>query len=124
MFAPLLAADPSFQPTWDAFVDEWKDEPELPNYLALSMLADHLIDRLEDDDTSRFDAVFEVVERWQTDGDPYVREAAIIGLLEGIQNILLSRRKTLDLFDPWLRPESKRDWERVIRFWVEGRVVT
>jgi hypothetical protein len=46
MFEPLLAADPSFQPRWTEFLADWCDEPDLPLYLALSSLAEHLLEPL------------------------------------------------------------------------------
>lgn len=57
-----------------------------------------------------------MVERWHREGDSYVKEAATIGLLEGIQNIAGNR------FDPkrfacWLKAESKRWWDKLNRFW-------
>src|SRR5687767_14704971 len=88
MFDPLLDADPSFLPHWRAFLAEYCDEPDLPLYLALSPLAEHLIERLGRGDTKGFNDIFDVVERWHVDGDAYVREAATIGLLESIQNQL------------------------------------
>ena len=34
MMAPIIAASPSFVPTWQAFVEEWQDDPNgLPYYL-------------------------------------------------------------------------------------------
>ena len=88
MFEPLLVADPSFKLRWDEFKTEWADEPEPPLYLALGSLAEHLLERLGRGDTGGFDGIFAVVERWHTEGDAYVREAASIGLLESLQNQL------------------------------------
>jgi hypothetical protein len=81
MFDPLLLADPSFVPVWNAFTAEWKDEAQLPQYEALSALARHLIQKLECGDTANFESTFGVVELWHVAGDQYVREAATIGLL-------------------------------------------
>jgi len=82
MFEPLLVADPSFQPRWTEFTTEWSDEPDLPLYLALGSLAEHILARLKVADTGGFEDIFAVVERWHTEGDAYVSEAASIGLLE------------------------------------------
>src|SRR5579863_6287654 len=101
MFEPLLQADPTFGPVWDAFLCEWKDEDEQPFYLALADLARHLIGRLERGETAVFDAVFDVVERWHLQGDSYVKEAASVGLLEGLQNGKLHRRSRPSDFEPW-----------------------
>lgn len=117
MFRPLLRADPTFEPVWLAFLSEWENEKEQPLYLALADLARHLIGRLERGDTIVFDAVFDVVERWDVHGDSYVKEAASIGLLEDLQNGNLHHRTHPSDFQSWLRPESKRWWDKLNRFW-------
>jgi hypothetical protein len=86
MFTPLLAADPSFLPHWQDFLDDWRDEAELPEYLALGTLAEHLAQRLRRGDVEGFEAIFAVVEDWHLYGDAYVRQAATIGLLEALLN--------------------------------------
>lgn len=121
MFEPLLDACPSFRPTWDAFVTEWSDEGELPQYLALTELARHLVGMLEAGDTAGLRQVFQVVEAWHLDGDPYVREAAKIGLLEDLQNGHLHEGSTCaDDFVPFLLPETKFWWSKVNDFWERG----
>ena len=125
MFDPLLAVDPGFEPTWRAFVAEWREEGEgeLPIYLALADLARHLVGKLEKQDTATFGAVFAVVEDWHLRGDAYVREAAAIGLLEDLQNTNLHRGTQPSDFIPWLRPESRRWWDKVERFWSDGVLI-
>lgn len=108
MFEPLLEADPSFQPRWVAFLEEWADEPEPPLYLALWSLARHMAEHLEVGRASPLDRTFEVVERWHVDGDAFVSEAATIGLLESLR----SRD-----FEQWMRPETLRWWQKLDRFW-------
>ncbi|WP_245309944.1 hypothetical protein [Rhizobium sp. R339] len=118
MFEPLLEADPSFREKWERFQNEYRSEDELPLYLALSDFARHLIENLETGNTLRFDGIFDVVERWHVDGDPYVQEAATIGLLEDLQNTNLHREKTCpEDFLPWLRPATRVWWARVHEFW-------
>ncbi|MEP7006666.1 MAG: hypothetical protein ABI810_11840 [Sphingomonas bacterium] len=121
MFEPLLVADPSFQPAWERFCDEWRDEEvELPNYLALCDLARHLIGKLAAGETEAFPAVFDVVERWHVEGDPYVQEAATIGLLEDLQNEALHHTTRPGEFERWLRPVSRKFWARVAQYWADG----
>ncbi|MFA6113116.1 MAG: hypothetical protein WC729_03970 [Sphingomonas sp.] len=130
MFELLLVADPSFRSRWDAFLAEWSEEEEtkedgLPLYLAQDSLAEHLIQRLGAGDTDGFDAVFDVVERWHVEGDAYVSEAASIGLLESLQNQLggddrrYKTRKGVRAsdFERWLRPETRKWWDKLYRFW-------
>lgn len=117
MFDPLLAADPSFHPRWAEFLREWEDDPPPPIYLALSSLAEHLLDRLRDGDTHGFDRVFAVVEQWHTTGDAYVSEAASVGFLEAVQNLSGGGHGRVTTVEPWLGPVSKRWWDKLDRFW-------
>jgi hypothetical protein len=118
MFEPMLVACPIFLPAWRAFLNEWEDsKEELPYYLALGDLAHHLVEQLDAGATQNFEAVFDVVERWHCEGDPYVKEAATIGLLESIQNISLNSGIDPRRFEFWLKPESKRYWDKLNRVW-------
>ena len=120
MFEPLLQADRSFAPLWRAFLEEWKDEREPPLYLALANAARHLVGQLKAGDTEKFQAVFDVVERWHLEGDTYVRTAASLGLLEDLQNTSLHEGTSPTAFEPWLRPESRRWWNKVDGYWTRG----
>ena len=116
MMEPMLDACPSFRPAWEEFVEEWKSEPEMPLYLALSELARHLIARLEARDAATLSRAFAVVERWHLEGDAYVQEAATIGLLEDLQNTNLHGKTTPKQFEPLLLLESLRAWRELDRF--------
>jgi hypothetical protein len=125
MVQPMLAACPSFIPTWREFIAEWKDDRAGPPlYVALGDLARHLVELLQQGKTEQFDAIFDVVERWHREGEHYVREAATVGLLEGIQNAAEYRGVDPSVFEPWLRPESKRWWDKLNLFWGEGTLMT
>ena len=87
-------------------------------------LARRLIEQLAHGETARFNAVFDVVERWHLDGDQYVREAATIGLLEDLQNLSLPTRTRPSDFEPWLRPVTKKAWDKVEHFWSKGEPIT
>lgn len=117
MFVPLLKADPSFDPKWQAFCETWRGVADRPMYVALSELARHLIGKLAAQETGAFDAVFEVVERWLAEGDEYVRGAASVGLIEDLQNTSLHATTTPSDFTRWLGPEALHAWKRVAAFW-------
>ena len=117
MFEPMLAADPSFQPRWTEFTTEWNDESGAPLYLALGSLAEHILARLKGGDTEGFEDIFAVVERWHTEGDAYVGEAASIGLLESLQNLSGGSDRETATVESWLGPESRRWWDKLDRFW-------
>ncbi len=125
MFEPLLVALPSFQAQWDDLLREWSDgEGGLPHYLALSSLARHLVELLARGQDAQLRAAFEVVEQWNVAGDAYVKDAATVGLLEVLQNHNLHEGTDPEQFRRFLGPESQRWWDKVIRFWSEGRLLS
>ena len=65
--------------------------------------------------------MFEAIERLHLEGDEYVREAATIGALEGIQNVAGNDGIDPEEFVIYLRPESLRWWGQLNEFW-EGRI--
>lgn len=121
MFEPLLQACPLFRVEWDSFRHEWNGEENPPLYLLIFQLAEHLITKLGVGDTDRFNDVFNVVERWIVEGDDYVRNAAIVGLIEDLQNLDLHRVTRPEDFLPWLGPQSASWWKKVDAFWTDGR---
>jgi hypothetical protein len=121
MMEVLVEACRSFRPAWERFVAEWADKgPDLPHYLALAEFARHLVTMLERADTANLFRVFQVVERLHLDGDPYVREAATVGLLEDLQNRNLHTVTDPEQFRAFLLPESRRWWDKLADFWDRG----
>jgi hypothetical protein len=57
-----------------------------------------------------------VIERLHTDGDDFVREAATIGLLEGIQNTWGHGGVDPELFAKHLLPVSRKWWDELNAF--------
>ena len=103
---------------------EWKDETDLPEYLALSDLARHLITMLERNETEGLRAVFRVVEDWHLEGEHYVKEAATVGLLEDLQNTNLHEGNTCpEYFIEFLLPETRFWWFKVVDFWEKGILI-
>ncbi|MGC4064827.1 MAG: hypothetical protein QM784_09315 [Polyangiaceae bacterium] len=123
MMSLMVDACPSFQNVWEQFLQEWRDEPELPVYIALGQLASHLVTMLATGDTSRFAEIFAVVERWHLEGNAYVREAATVGVLEGLQNENLHSGTNPAQFEQFLLPESRKWWTKVKRFWDHGEII-
>ncbi|MER8369978.1 hypothetical protein [Mesorhizobium sp. M0306] len=70
----------------------------------MSKLALHLIHNLEVGETDRFSDIFDLVERWNVEGNRHVREAAT-----GCSKICRTRACIAahpDDLRPWLRPQS------------------
>jgi hypothetical protein len=119
MMPVLLDACPSFRPAWEAFLAEWAESADdLPLYLALAEFARHLIGMLERSGTASLPAIFRAVERLQVEGEHYVREAVVVGLLEDLQNLNLHEHSTdPEQFRPFLGPKSVAAWDELYRFW-------
>jgi hypothetical protein len=67
--------------------------------------------------TAPFDRIFAVVERWHTEGDAYVAEAASIGLLESLQNQSGGSDRKADTVERWLGPKAYYCWKKLDRYW-------
>src|SRR5205807_466656 len=118
MIPVLLDACPSFAPAWQEFLAEWWGEDDLPLYNAFGDLARHLIGLVERGDMAELPAVFRVVGRWHLEGDLYVRTAATVGLLEGLQNLNLHEHGTDPAhFRAMLGPESLQCWDELAASW-------
>ena len=122
--AALVVACPSFEPEWQRFCDEWRDEEELPLYVSLGDFARHIIGMLSRGDTARFPAIFDTIEQLHVDGDDYVREAATIGILESLQNLNLHSTTEPEQFRPYLHTYSERWWDKLYDFWENGTLLT
>jgi len=116
MFEPLIAACPSFAGRWQAFLDESEGRDPL-YYVALGRFAHHLVERYQQGEIGDFPAIFAAIERLHVEGDAWVREAATIGLLEGIQNNSGNCGVEPGVFREWLLPETERWWNNLNGFW-------
>lgn len=105
----LVEACPSFH-----------SEEELP-YVALGDFARHLLSLHQSHQTDAFPSVARVIEQLHIEGDQYVREAATIGLLEGIQNVWGNNEVDPELFTRYLLPESRKWWDELNAFWCGER---
>jgi hypothetical protein len=125
MMGVLLDACPSFRPTWASWLAEWMGSADdLPLYLALAEFARHLIGMLERSGAASLPAIFQAVERLQVEGEHYVREAAVVGLLEDLQNLNLHEHGTdPEQFRPFLGPESAAAWDELYGFWHQVGVL-
>ena len=126
MFEPLLEALPQFRPAWENFIDEWTPKPgeysdlppgEYPNYLLLGDLAGYLCDLLEKDQTEDVVKTLAVAERWLLEGEHYVHEAAIVGLLEDLQGYCQRRKIPEEKFLALMGPEGQFWWNKLNGFW-------
>lgn len=119
----LMIACPSYRARWQDYSADSTYEPGLV-HLDLCDFAHHLVDLLREEKTEEFRAVFDVIERMHLEGDEYVREAATIGALEGVQNIAGNRGLDPERFQSFLGRTSKRQWKKLNKFWSgQGHLV-
>src|SRR5262249_10831500 len=101
----LVAACPSFEEPWREYLGDPSYERGLL-YIDLGTFARHLVKLRKAGRTSEFERVFREIERLHTEGDLFVREAATIGLLEGIQNVAGNSDLDPESFRPYLHAET------------------
>jgi len=113
-FPLLVGACPSFEDRWLEHLRE--NGNDLP-YIAAGSFADHLLSLQQADDQSSFPAVAAAIERLHTEGSPWVKEFATIGILEGIQNVWSNNSCDPEVFGTFLFPESQSWWRGLKNFW-------
>ena len=113
---PLLLNDcHSFSEKWRKHLASNGDDQLL--YMDLGAFADHIVDLHQQNQTQEFPTVFDSIERLHIEGDDQVRDGAILGLLEGIQNTAGNRGVDPEVFAPYLKPESAKWWKKLNDFW-------
>lgn len=122
----LRESCPSFQPTVAAFQARYHDTPEdsLPHYMLMGDLVIECSKRLSEGHEKDLEPLFELLEKWITDGDKYVQEMAIIGFIEDLQNANLHTGTQPGDFERFLHPKSEIYWTKVNRFWSHGELIT
>jgi hypothetical protein len=111
----FLQACHSFNERWEEHRAFYDDEDLL--YVDLGEFAHHLVELHKTNQISEFPAVFEVIERLHLEGNAYVKEAATIGMLEGIQNVGGNSGVNPEDFSDYLKPESAKWWRQLNDFW-------
>jgi hypothetical protein len=111
----LLSTFPEFNREWQDYLNSDMYGPDEP-YNDIAQLATFLVDRIEIRETDGFDRLFRAVEELLQEATPSVRELITVGLLEGIQNVSLSRSVSLESWESWLGPLTSEAWRNVIEF--------
>jgi hypothetical protein len=118
----FLQACPSYKKRWDKYFQEnYESGDEQLLYIDLADFATHFVDLYKNNELSEFPAVFDVIELLHTSGDDFVKEAASIGLLEELQNRLLSNEIKTNVFSQYLKQESLNWWNHLNDFW-DGKI--
>lgn len=118
MLPLLVKACPSFTCKWDEHKLFYQDEEHFLPYVALGEFADHLVELYKSKETSEFENVFFYIEKFHMEGEGYVKEAASIGFLEGLQNVAGNRGVNPEVFAKYLGPVSSKWWNELNKFWA------
>lgn len=115
----LLEVCTSFKEKWKEHLQDSLDRREEYTilYTDFSEFARHLAELVKDNNFEEFQDIFDKVEYLLQDGDPFVQEAIVVGLLEDFQNGLLRDGCNFNIIEKYLKPETKKYWIKVIKFW-------
>lgn len=100
-----------------AFPDSDVIEADLPMYVVLGRFSRQLLRWHDDGDIETLYCALHLIERLYLHGDGYVREAAVIGILESIQNICSHDGSDAERIGRRLLPASRRSWDQLNAFW-------
>lgn len=124
MFEPVFEILPDFRLELSEMSDNFqKGAAGWPTYLATAALAARLIGLLEKDEIETVEHILEIVDRWIVEGDASVRQVAIVGLIENLQNGNLHSTTRPEDFRKLLGPESRYWWKKVEKFWLRGDII-
>lgn len=117
----LIDSCPSFEKKRkEQLKDIWDRESDSILYTDFSEFARHLTELVKNQDYAEFTDVFGKIEYLLQEGDSFINEAIVVGLLEDFQNGLISSGYELDLIEVYLLPETKKGWYEVIEFWNQA----
>lgn len=109
---------PSFQEKWQEHLqDIWDRYSETILYTDLSEFARHMTELAIKNEIGELKSIFALTERLLVEGDPFVQEAIVVGLIEDFQGGLERSKLDLMTFEGFLEPETKKYWQKVIKFW-------
>jgi len=112
----LVNACPSFEDAWQGHLREFGDDL---HYVAAGEYAHHLLQLYQSNEISTFAKVGEALERLVVEGSPFVQGLAIVGVLEGIQNVWSNNEIDPEIFFPYLRRASGNAWKELNRAWSD-----
>jgi len=114
----FISACPSFEERWKVHLqDIWDRNSESILYTDLSEFARHLTELVINNELNEFENVFRLTERLLGEGDSFVQEAIVVGLIEDFQGDLERNGYNLKTFEKFLEPETQQYWTKVIKFW-------
>lgn len=124
MFDALVADCPSLAGDWAKFRAAFPDLPkDMPSYIFMSDLVKRCSALLRDGKDYELTRIFQHVEDWVKSDDTYVRDAAVVGFIEDLQNANLHTDTKPEDFIRFLGPKSKVFWQKVDALWTKGEII-
>ena len=119
--ALLTSPFPDLKEQWERHKSsEYTDyQSERLDYVDIGVINRYIVDKFKVHQPKEFDDFFNRVEIILNQGDDYTKELMIIGLLEGIQNVSGWEDANYHDFEKWLKPETKKAWNELTRFWID-----
>lgn len=112
----LLAACPAAIDAWKHHLEWWGDD-ERGNFNDVAVFAYHIVNSAIAGNKGEFPAFFQLLEKMVQDGDAQVKDLAVTGLIEDIQNISSNRIQGYATFESWLQPATRVAWRQVEAAW-------
>ena len=117
----LLLACPEFQSVWDNHIATWLNDEPPGEYTNAGEFVGALLKSFEQEEIGHFPPFFDFVERLIIEGDPEVKNIAVVGYLETLQTMAAWRPYGSEVFVKWMRPESLRWWFQIHKWWEGGK---
>jgi hypothetical protein len=111
----ILETCPSFSEHFNQLDEDIKEL----YYCVGGDLARHFLDQYNKNDTSEFYKLGELIELFVVEGDQFTSEFAVIGILEGIQNIWGHSKTDPEIFTKYLLRQSLLYWKSLNKFWMK-----
>ena len=113
----FLQLSPDFRPAWEKHLAFWGSEPR-GDFNDAAVFADTVVEMYGSSHTEHFPAIFGLIEKFLTEGDEETKGIAVYGYLEDIQTISSHHPHGMDVFVPWLGPESLEAWQHLKEIWA------
>ena len=120
-FQLLLDACPAFRPhletTRKAFYSYGNPPDRLDPYFDVAWINSFMVGLVQRQETGCFPTVFALLERLLVAGSDDVQNWVVVGMLEGLQNQVSHTKLTYAVFEPWLGPKTREEWDGLIEAW-------
>jgi hypothetical protein len=116
LISVLLQEVPQLREEWARYLSDSGADID-GTYVQLAWFANAMVESAKAGRKEALAGIAVAIERLHVEGDAFVREAATIGLLEGIQNYAGDSDGLLPILVDSLGPESRRWWNSLNAFW-------